>query len=137
MTQPHGSMKITVPALMTCCLLAVPGMAQNAGRVKTLTLQDCIDQAVQHNFDLKIERYNPQIERFGLQGSYGYYDPTFNASVRQSFSSFEGVFNPSLGIQEANRNNWTENFNAGIGGYAPTGLRYDFTGNLSRGSGTG
>src|SRR5579885_2627343 len=45
------------------------------GEVRQLTLQDCIQMTLEHNLDLQIDRYNPQIAYFTLHGDYGPYDP--------------------------------------------------------------
>src|SRR5437762_13955855 len=44
--------------------------------VRRLSLQDCIQLALQHNLDLQIDRYNPQISLYNLGGAYGAYDPS-------------------------------------------------------------
>ena len=50
-----------------------------------MSLQDCIQQALQHNFDVQIERYNPQISLYNLNAAYGGYDPTFNISGQHNY----------------------------------------------------
>jgi len=43
-------------------------------------LQDCVQMALQHNLDLQIDRYTPQIAQFDLRGAYGGYDPVLSLS---------------------------------------------------------
>jgi len=45
---------------------------------RQLSLQECIRLALQHNLDLQIDRYNPEISLYNLQVNYGAYDPTLN-----------------------------------------------------------
>ena len=45
-----------------------------------MSLEDCIQQALQHNLDVQISRYDPQIELFTVWANYGGYDPTLNLS---------------------------------------------------------
>src|SRR5262245_5417976 len=44
--------------------------------VRQLSLQECIQMALQHNLDLRIDRYNPQISLYDLRANYGDYDPS-------------------------------------------------------------
>src|SRR5678815_4957833 len=51
-----------------------PALAQtNAPEVRKLSLADCIAIAVQHNFDVQIRRYDPELARFTLSSQYGVY----------------------------------------------------------------
>src|SRR5512135_3692523 len=50
------------------------------GQVRQLSLQEAIEIALKHNFDLQIDRYGPQIALYNLKGSYGGYDPAFSFS---------------------------------------------------------
>src|ERR1700722_4473032 len=61
-----------------------------AGRA--MSLQDCIQEAMQHNLDLQIERFNPQISLYNLDADYGGYDPTFNFSGTHTYSDSGAVF---------------------------------------------
>jgi outer membrane protein TolC len=50
------------------------------GTVRQLSLQDCIQLALQHNLSLQIDRYNPEISLYNLKVNYGVYDPTLTLS---------------------------------------------------------
>jgi len=62
--------------------LCIPALAQtNApGNVRQLSLKDCIQLALQHNLDLQIDRYNPEIAQYNLKVNYGAYDPVLSIS---------------------------------------------------------
>ena len=60
---------------------------------RAMSLTDCIQQALNHNLDVQIQRYNPQISLFNLNGAYGGYDPTCSASGRDSYNNIGGEFN--------------------------------------------
>ena len=36
---------------------------------RVMTLEDCLQMALQHNFDVQIRRYSPQIARYNLEVS--------------------------------------------------------------------
>jgi outer membrane protein TolC len=52
----------------------------NTNVVRQLSLEDAIQLALQHNLDLQIDRYNPQIALYNLNGAYGAFDPTLGLS---------------------------------------------------------
>ena len=69
----------------------------DAGAPRAMSLQDCIQQALQHNLDVQIERYNPQISLYNLNAAYGGYDPTFSISGQHSYDkSGPDGFPPSV-----------------------------------------
>src|SRR5215831_1319972 len=52
----------------------------NAPNVREMSLQDCIQLAVQHNLQLQIDRFVPVISLYTMKANYGDYDPTFSLS---------------------------------------------------------
>src|SRR5271154_1424180 len=53
---------------------------------RSLSLQDCITEALAHNFDVQVARYTPEIDAYVLAAAYGGYDPIFNLSGQRSYS---------------------------------------------------
>ena len=53
---------------------------------RRMALQDCIAEALQHNLDVEIQRYNPEINLFNLRAAYGGYDPTVKFSANHQYS---------------------------------------------------
>lgn len=98
---------------------------------RPLSLQDCIQQALAHNLDVQIQRYNPDISLYNLRASYGGFDPALSLSGTHNFNVqpggfFEGIELPSETIKQ-------NTFDAGITGELPlTGLQYDFSGNINQ-----
>jgi len=106
----------------------------NTVATRAMSLQDCIQQALQQNFDVQIQRYQPQISLYNLRAAYGGYDPTLSISGQHNYSvippqystttasntlstvSDENLFGPASGSE--------------IGGVLPWGLQYDFSGNI-------
>src|ERR1051325_4008268 len=118
----------TLLALTTASLAAI-GQTNSAVNTRELSLQECIELTLKHNLELKIDRYNPEIQLYALQGAYGAYDPSFSLSGqhdhRESGSTFGGqVFNSSKTDDNS--------FNAGIiNGYLPWGTTYTLSGNTA------
>ena len=109
-------------------------VAREANRkTRVLSLQDCISLALEHNFDIQIQRYNPQIEQYALRSLYGAYDPTFNASVNKSYNDRPGGIFAQTGQPIPSNLNESDNYTPEIKGLVPyTGLTYDLIGTWSR-----
>jgi outer membrane protein TolC len=98
--------------------------------VRQLSLQDCIQMALQHNLDLRIDRYAPQISLYTLRGYYGDYDPSFSMSGQHNHTELGTQL---LGGSVPIRGSVTDEngFNSSLGGLLPWGTTY----NLSTGNG--
>lgn len=95
---------------------------------RQLSLQDCIQLALQHNLDLQIDRYNPEIALFNLRGDYGVYDPSFNLSGQHDHNEagsqlLAGGFGIPGSISDDN------SFSGGLSGVTPLGTTYSLQGN--------
>jgi outer membrane protein TolC len=102
----------------------------NAPAGRAMSLADCIQAALAHNFDVQIQRYNPQISLYDLNAAYSGYDPTFTASGKHNYnvtgSEFQNGFQLPALVSDEN------SFNSGINGVLPWGLQYGFSGNVSQ-----
>src|SRR5258708_1406310 len=111
-------------------LFCLPGaLAQNTNStVRQLSLKECIRTALEHNLDVKIERYNSEIARYDLNLAYSYYEPAFNGS-----GTHQWAFTPAApGSTNVTGTTSSENnFSSGITGTLPTGLSYNLGGNVS------
>ena len=98
-----------------------------------MSLQDCIQEALQHNLDVQIQRYNPQISLYNLRAAYGGYDPTFNTSGQHNYDVAPSTFNPYSATTNVTPSRVSDenSFNSGINGSLPWGLQYDFSGNIA------
>jgi outer membrane protein len=97
-------------------------------QVRQLSLQDCVQLALQHNLSLQIDRYNPQIALFNLKGDYGAYDPLFNLSGQHDHNEggsqlLGGGFIIPGSISDDN------SFSGGLSGVTPIGSTYSIQGN--------
>src|SRR5262245_13257042 len=96
--------------------------------VRQLSLQDCVQLALQHNLDLQIDRYNPAIAEFNLKGDYGAYDPQFNLSGQHDHSEagnqlLGGGFIIPGSVSDDNA------FSGGLSGALPSGATYSVQAN--------
>jgi len=102
-----------------------------AGRA--MSLEDCIQAALAHNFDVQVQRINPQISLYNLNAAYEGYDPTFSASGVHNYSVSPSSFNPYSTNASPAKTSDQNSFSSGISGtLLPWGLQYDVSGNLSQ-----
>ncbi|HTX21776.1 MAG TPA: TolC family protein [Candidatus Aquilonibacter sp.] len=108
----------------------------DAGATRAMSLQDCIQQALSQNFDVQVQRYNPQISLYNLNAAYEGYDPTFSISGQHNFDVSPSKYSPYSTNETpptvANENS----FDSGLSGSLPWGLQYDFSGNILEQYGT-
>ncbi|HTD87905.1 MAG TPA: TolC family protein [Candidatus Binatia bacterium] len=118
-------LKIYVWLGVFAAVLSLP--AQTNVPIRPISLQQCVQLALEHNFDIAIRRYDPQIQSYALGGDYGYYDPEFRVRALHTFEAAEGEFDPRTGIQSPPGSGREEDIVDGAlqGRLWPTGLRYD------------
>ncbi|MEW6302492.1 MAG: TolC family protein [Verrucomicrobiota bacterium] len=118
-------------------LLAASAVAQPAEKsTRQLSLADCFELALQHNFDVQISRFGPERSGYDLEGAYGAYDPTFRVPFTHSFSSSPGRVDPITSLRSPSSENFTENYRPQFTGRTPIGLSYTVEGGMRRSSGT-
>ncbi len=121
-------MKKLAAVLIFAAMLSA-GRAQTNAPVRALSLQDCITEALKHNFDVQVSRYNPQIDLYNVYSTYGGWDPLFKFSGTHNYntqpSGLNADQNPTPAVvTEGN------SFNSELSGILPEGLTYDLTGNV-------
>jgi outer membrane protein TolC len=117
--------------LFFTALVAAAQTSTNTVATRPMSLPDCLQQALQQNFDVQIQRYNPQISLYDLRAAYSGYDPTFNISGQHNYDVAPSRFNPNQTNQTPPTLSDQNSFNSGIKGTLPLGLQYDFSGNIS------
>jgi len=103
----------------------------DAAVTRAMSLQDCIQQALQQNFDVQIQRIQPQISLYDLYAAYDGWDPTFNISGRHNYDVSPSSYNLSISNQTPPTVSDENSFNSGINGVLPSGLQYNFSGNIA------
>jgi outer membrane protein TolC len=96
---------------------------------RTITLEECVQLALQHNLDIQIQRYNPQIALFNLRSMYGSYNPSLSLGFSEGNSQQLPGYNPLYGSYPG-ATDQNENFSAGVSGLLPWGTSYEVGANL-------
>ncbi|MBL6764482.1 MAG: TolC family protein [Verrucomicrobiae bacterium] len=107
----------------------VAAFARADTNVVSLSLEDCVHQALQRNLVLEISRVSPELARMNLEVSRMAFDPSLRLSTDISTASTPG------GVDEQSRvfagtETDSERYNATIAGSAISGLDYSIGGNL-------
>ena len=118
--------------LFTGVLLAT-AQTNTPSLARAMSLQDCIQEAMSHNLDMQIQRYNPQFSLYNLYGNYAGYDPTFSFSGTHTFNNSSGTFQNGQRIPGNEINE--DSFSSGFSGGTPWGMTYDLGGNASSSKG--
>jgi outer membrane protein TolC len=104
--------------------------------VRQLSLQECIEMALQHNLDLRIDRYTPQISLYNLRANYGDYDPSLFMSGQHTHNE-SGPQLVAGGFQVPGSTTDADSFQSTLSGLLPWGTTYTLgTGNITDSSGT-
>ncbi len=117
-------------------LMASPPPMQSApaaAGTNTMSLADCIQATLGHNFDVQIQRINPQISLYDLNAAYSGYDPTFTASGQHNYNDSGASFQNGQHIAGSEYNE--NSFNSGFTGGTPWGMTYNLSGNVQSTSG--
>ncbi len=129
--QNRKGMKIfsIITALLLTGFSAAAQTNTAAGAVRAMSLSDCIAEAIQHNLDLQIQRYNPELDLYNVNAAYGGYDPTFNFSGQHQYNDSGGTFQNGQVVTGSSYNE--DSFNSSFNGTLPWGTIYNLGGNVS------
>ena len=109
---------------LTLILAAPSARAEEAtNQVRSLTLRECIESALEHSLDIRIERINPSIGQWGVVYAQGVFDPALSGGVNYGENTEDSVRREQLQSQ------------LGLGGKLPTGMQYGLTASDTRSSG--
>lgn len=112
-----------------------PGARAETPQARALSLEDCIQIALQHNLDIQIQRVNPEIAGFTLGASYSGYDPVFSLSGDHSHALSPGGVD-AQGRFYTGQESKTDRFSSSLQGLFPWGLTYNLGGTMSDRYGT-
>ena len=108
--------------------LALLGATATAGAegmsTNRLSLEECVRLALEHNYDLQIERLNPEIARYGLAEAGAAFEPVFNVNGGEQFVTVPGGVDPKKAGLDAPYELTTDGVGTGVYGVLPTGLQY-------------
>ncbi len=135
MPQASRSMKV-LHSFIILALAAVAAWAESpAPQKKALSLEQCIQVALEHNFAIQIRRLDPTISRFNLRAAYGAYDPVFTVGGEHDYSLSPGGVD-DVGRTYSGTETDTDSFRSSFQGVLPWGLNYNLGGNVSDTYGT-
>ena len=92
----------------------------------TLSLDKCIELALENNLDVQALRIDPEISKLNYEIARTLFDPVFNASASRNVSDRQGVTFISITGQEA------DNYGLSLDGMAVTGGSYSVSLDASR-----
>lgn len=122
--------------MVACTVTALTlGARAESPQTRALSLEDCIQIAIQHNLDVQIQRINPEIAHYTLGASYGNYDPIFGLSGDHSYNLSPGGVD-AQGRPFNGQESETERFSSSLQGLLPWGLNYNLGGTMADRYGT-
>ncbi len=118
---------------ITLLLVACVARGQVTNQAKSLTLQECIERALENNLEIRSQRITPTIQTWGVMGAQGVYDPVLSGGLNNSSTTtwLSGPDALALGLSPTTNSisertkQWQAN--AGLSGKLPTGATYDFS----------
>src|SRR5208283_1938401 len=119
-TQVETNLPAAQPGTNT---VAIPANTMATATTRPMSLQDCIQEALQHNLDVQIERTAPEISLYNLNSGYGGYDATLNVSGDRTYSKQGAYVNDSSQVILPTAA-YQDVFNAGLSGATPWGMTY-------------
>lgn len=105
---------------------------QLENNLQALSLTDCVQIGLEHNLDIKINRYNPQISQYSYSMAYAGYDPVLNSSYTYGFSKNPGSLDPGSTIINLDRDIYSDNLSSSLSMLSPSGGTVSLAGNYSR-----
>ncbi len=120
-----------VLTIWICLVCAMCGLnAQtNKMEVRRLSLEECFEIALQHNFDVKISKLYPVINQYTLRGAYAPYDPTLTVTGGHDYEKSPAGVDSQGRVYPANVIN-DNRMNSGLAGLTPWGLNYNVGANF-------
>jgi len=114
----------------------VPAVFSTNRTMRSLSLDECIRMALEHNLRIQIRRFDPDINRYQYEASRGIYDPAFTFEYRRANETRGGSFDPVSGTTQSASSSDQDRFTPGLSGVLPTGLQYSFGGRFTHNSGS-
>jgi outer membrane protein len=119
--------------LALCATASASAQITNAPtNSRPLSLRDCIDLALKHNLNLRIEHLTLEIAGDAVSSAYGPYDPTLTLNAKHSYESALGDFDPRKFNPYFPSEMSTDTIGSSLSGKAPIGFSYDLGGSVRR-----
>src|SRR4051812_16142649 len=114
-------------AIATLCLAA--SAQTNSWMPKKMSLEDCVETALHHNLDVRIQRYTPEINLYTLNSVHGAYDPNLPLTISHSYSESSGGID-AQGRVFGSTSQDVDSFSGGLSGLLPWGTTYNLGASL-------
>src|SRR5690348_11954741 len=124
-------MRLSLGLLAALGLAAGAAAQTNAPSKRVISLDDAVQAALEHNLDIQIERYNPQVRQFVLNGAYGGFEPSFSVSGQHNYSLAGGGVDPNTKLPLPASEIKSDSFSSSVGGVSPLGTTYNFFSSIS------
>ncbi len=108
--------------------LAFAAEPENPSR--TLSLDQCVQMALERNLDVQIRRYDPEVAQFNLTVSYAVYEPVLGVQASRSSEQQPGGFDDQNRPFNGSSSD-SDSFSGSIGGQLPWGMSYDLGGGFN------
>jgi outer membrane protein TolC len=119
-------------ALCGAASAASAQMTHPPANTRALSLRDCINLALSHNLELRIEHLTIEMAGDAVSVAYGPYDPTFSFGATHSYESDLGTFDPRKFNPYFPAQITTDKLGPELSGAAPIGFSYDLSGTVSK-----
>jgi outer membrane protein TolC len=127
-------MRIQILLGLTCGVLATASaQTTNApANPRPLSLHQCIELALSHNLDLRIEHLTVEMAGGNLTSAYGAYSPNFAFDATHHYESTVGSFDPLKFNPYQPAELTSDKLGSDLSGKVPFGFSYDFNGSVNR-----
>lgn len=123
------------PILFICFLFCLSGKAYSEEAL-SLSAEECIARALEHNLDIRIERLNPVISELALEAAYQPYEPSFQSQYLRTFSRSPGQVDPISNLAYPSNDTTRDIYSNGFTGRVPFGMTYDLSVDFNRTTGS-
>ena len=100
--------------------------------IRSLSLTDCVQIGLEHNLDIKINRFQPMLSKYDYSMAYGAYDPTLTVGYTHSDSKNPSSTETGTTYITTNSEIYNDNATAGLNFLTPLGSTVGVQGTYSR-----
>ena len=126
--------------IMICCALACVSVGSRLAYsaelelAQSITLQQCIHQALTSSLDLKIERLSPRVERWSMVRELAAFEPSLigQGNFQNAYTPLDPTASASLTGRPESTYQQTLSVNSSLVGKLPTGTEYSLSANENR-----
>lgn len=105
---------------------------QAESNLKALSMADCVQIGLEHNLDIKINRFAPQISEYNYSMAYAGYDPVLNTSYSYGFSKNPSSLDPGTTTINLDRDIYSDSLSSSLSMLSPSGGTVSLSGNYNR-----